>query len=285
MPPVESTVGFPPLKGLGNCTRLQTPANCDPSPCWACNITLHFSSDLATGGAWTPHTTQLIGLSNYDNIMNWNPAPVVLPNGSIAVMIHTDDNNGWSGESIAIADTWQGPYTVTVGNEAVANEPLSQEGVCVCVCVCVPVCVWWCKLCYCFAVPPGCFGLGAFSHFLIQQTRLPHKFTDPFMWIDARGNYHALVHKMFDPQGMGPCGWWAGGHLFSTDGTKWSPIYRAYNTTVRTQDGGEIIFQRRERPKLIFDANKVPTHLFNGAITNTTATDSGVYTIVAPLNV
>jgi len=52
---------------------------------------------------------------------------MVLPNGSIAVMIHTDDNNGWSGETIAVAPTWQGPYTVTVGNEAVNNEPLKQE--------------------------------------------------------------------------------------------------------------------------------------------------------------
>ena len=52
---------------------------------------------------------------------------MVLPNGSIAVMIHTNDNNGWSGETIAVAESWEGPYYVTVGNEQVANEPLSQE--------------------------------------------------------------------------------------------------------------------------------------------------------------
>jgi len=125
-PKVEE-VTFPPLKGLGNCTRLATPNNCNPNPCWSCNVTLHYSQDLNAEGPWTPITTQLIGLSNYDNIGNWNPAPMVLPNGSIAVMIHTNDNNGWSGETIAVADSWKGPYTVTVGNEEVANEPLSQE--------------------------------------------------------------------------------------------------------------------------------------------------------------
>ena len=65
------TEGFPPLKGLGNCTRLTTPANCNPNPCWSCNVTLHTSKDLNAEGPWTPHTTQLIGLSNYDNIGNW----------------------------------------------------------------------------------------------------------------------------------------------------------------------------------------------------------------------
>ena len=72
-----------------------------------------------------------------------------------------------------------------------------------------------------------------------------------------------LVHLMFDPPGNGPCGLWSGGHLFSRDGTRWSPIYRAYNTTVALEGGGSVTFQRRERPKLIFDAAGTPTHLFN----------------------
>jgi hypothetical protein len=106
------------------------------------------------------------------------------------------------------------------------------------------------------------------------------------MWIDARGHYHVLYHKMFDPQGQGPCGLWAGGHSFSKDGTLWSPIYRSYNTTVVTTDGKVTVLQRRERPKLIFNTDKVPTHLFNGAILKDAAgVGSGTYTIVAPLNV
>jgi hypothetical protein len=38
---------------------------------------------------------------------------------------------------------------------------------------------------------------------------------------------------------------------------------------------------RRERPKLLFNARNVPTHLYNGAISK----DYGAYTIVAPLQV
>ena len=116
-----------PLRGLGNCTVLAHPANCNPNPCWACNITLHTAADVNGAPPWTPHTAQIIGLSNFDNIGNYNPAPLVLANGSIALMIHTDDNQGWSGESIAIAQDWRGPYVVTVGNEQVANLPKSQE--------------------------------------------------------------------------------------------------------------------------------------------------------------
>jgi len=127
-------------------------------------------------------------------------------------MIHTSDNSGWSGESIAVADTWEGPYRVTVGNEQVANLPHSQE--------------------------------------------------DPFMWQDSRLHYHVLYHKMFDPPGGGPCGIWAGGHSFSQDGTSWSPIYRAYNTSFKTTDGGVLVAQRRERPKLIFNADHIPSEYY-----------------------
>lgn len=103
------------------------------------------------------------------------------------------------------------------------------------------------------------------------------------MWKDARGHWHVLYHKMFDPPGQGPCGIWAGGHSFSPDGTAWSPIYRAYNTTLRTEDGDTLTVQRRERPKLIFNERMQPTHLYNGVITGQPG--SGTYTAVAPLNV
>jgi len=110
----------------------------------------------------------------------------------------------------------------------------------------------------------------------------PHP-CSPFMWQDSRGHWHVLYHKMFDPPGQGPCGIWAGGHSFSPDGTAWSPIYRAYNTTLRTEDGGSLTVQRRERPKLIFNQRMQPTHLYNGVITGQPG--SGTYTAVAPLNV
>lgn len=85
---------------------------------------------------------------------------------------------------------------------------------------------------------------------------------------------------MYDPPGMGPCGFWAGGHMASVDGTQWTPIYRAYNTTVFTDDGKATTFQRRERPKLIFDGAMRPTHLFNGVIPQ----QGNPYTMVAPIS-
>ena len=104
------------------------------------------------------------------------------------------------------------------------------------------------------------------------------------MWLDKRGHFHALVHLMFDPPGNGPCGLWAGGHMCSLDGTSWTPISRAYNTSVTTTDGNVYTFSRRERPKLIFDSNKNPTHIFNGAIPTGGAGGVNTYTIVAPIN-
>jgi hypothetical protein len=88
--------GHGPLGRYGNCS-VQSPApnNCDPNPCWTCNVTVHVSATPDAAGPWTPHTVVINGLSNYDNLLNWNPSPMVLANGSVAVMIHTNDNQGW----------------------------------------------------------------------------------------------------------------------------------------------------------------------------------------------
>ena len=52
-------------------------------------------------------------------------------------------------------------------------------------------------------------------HYDAEKT-LCHTRRDPFLFIDKRGHWHALVHKMFDPSGQGPCGSWSGGHLYVT---------------------------------------------------------------------
>jgi len=65
------------------------------------------------------------------------------------------------------------------------------------------------------------------------------------MWIDKRGNFHALYHRMFDPKGPLDPNWghedgswnrtgspvpvpgWSGAHSFSRDGlSNWSPLNR-----------------------------------------------------------
>ena len=226
----ETGQKYPSHRGnVGNCTPVTEPSNCNPGPCLACNVTLHVGDSDETPGPWESFSTQIIGLSSSDNLNNWNPAPFILPNGSIALMIHTDDNQGWSGEVIAIASTWKGPYIVTVSDNAVNNLPNKQE--------------------------------------------------DPFLWVDRRGYWHVLYHLMFDPDPKEPCGLNSGGHSFSIDGTSWSPIFHAYNTTIQLEDGSSYTFSRRERPKLLFNTQGIPTHLYNGVI----SADYGVYTLVAPL--
>ena len=137
-----------------------------------------------------------------------------------------------------------------------------------------------------------------------------------------RGNWHVLYHRMFDngttslPNGAGSGtsqgaeGCWSGGHgaslavlpsrpasgpsrqsgssaAFSKDGIKWSPISRAYNTTVPLEDGSEVTFVSRERPKLVNGANGRPAYLSNAVQPKQAAgPDSGVtHTLVVPLNV
>uniref|UniRef100_A0A7S4N9D3 EGF-like domain-containing protein n=1 Tax=Odontella aurita TaxID=265563 RepID=A0A7S4N9D3_9STRA len=107
---------------------------------------------------------------------------------------------------------------------------------------------------------------------------------DPFLWKDGRGHWHVLYHKMFDPPGNNPVPspGWVGGHSFSKNGLDWSPIERAYNTTVHYEDGMRIEMKRRERPKLIFDKDGVtPTHLSNGVISP--ENEGATYTLVVPL--
>ena len=74
---------------------------------------------------------------------------------------------------------------------------------------------------------------------------------------------------------------------FSKDGIKWSPISRAYNTTVPLEDGSEVTFVSRERPKLVNGANGRPAYLSNAVQPKQAAgPDSGVtHTLVVPLNV
>jgi hypothetical protein len=141
---------------------------------------------------------------------------------------------------------------------------------------------------------------------------------DPFLWIDHRGHWHALYHKMFDAiddngeattaaaadpsqadaeyygylydnydghpdkNGCCPSPGWSGGHAFSVDGLSWSKITRCYNTTTHFEDGTSMEMVRRERPKLIFDPQDgvTPTHLVNGVFN----VELGTYTLVTPIN-
>lgn len=215
------------------------------APVGPVNFTLHTAPSPT--GPWTATTLSPIGWNDswtLQNPGNWNPAPVFLADGSLRVMAHTDWDP-WAGEVILEAPHWKGPYTVRGGDE-----------------------IDHCDYCE----------------------------EDPFMWQDTRGNWHVLYHRMFDPYGPLDPNWgksrqhppgspvpkgWAGGHAFSRDGFTWSTWSRCYNTSVVLTNGTTVEHQRRERPKLLFDKEGHPTHLYNGAFD---ASGSPVtFTIVAPI--
>jgi hypothetical protein len=209
------------------------------------NFTVH--SAPGPQGPWTPHTFSPVGWNvswSLQNPGNWNPAPVFLPDGSLRVMAHTDWAP-WAGETILTAAHWKGPYTVR-GSDLLDHCAFCEE--------------------------------------------------DPFMWRDKRGHWHVLYHRMFDPYGALDPHWgkwkaqpasnpvprgWSGGHAFSRDGFSWSNWSRCYNTSVTLTDGKVVEHNRRERPKLLFDSDGSPTHLYNGVFD--AAGSSVTYTIVAPI--
>jgi hypothetical protein len=188
------------------------------------------------------------------NLGNWNPAPVMLPDGRVRIMAHTDWTK-WAGETILEAPSYKGPYTVKTGD-------------------------------------------------LIDHCSYCEE--DPFMWVDKRGHWHVLYHRMHDPYGPLDPNWgaedgswnrskqaiplgWAGGHSFSRDGIhNWSKIGRCWNTSMLLTNGSIFELSRRERPKLLIQ-DGTPTHLFNGAKREhpDTGLDGGAisFTAVTPLNV
>ncbi|KAI1497765.1 hypothetical protein F5X99DRAFT_395743 [Biscogniauxia marginata] len=107
---------------------------------------------------------------------------------------------------------------------------------------------------------------------------------DPFLWQDKRGHWHFLVHYMIDiPLGLkGPR---VGAHAYARDWKgPWTLNSKtlAYNTTVRFDDGTEIEYYRRERPKLYFsdDGEMTPIYLLNGV---QEFNKSGSYTLIQPI--
>jgi hypothetical protein len=104
-------------------------------------FTIHFASSLA--GPWRALNATIPNFRTADNMNNWNPAPVGLPDGRVRIMVHTDPAP-WAGEVIVEAKDWRGPYRRITGDVMA-----------------------YCSKC--------------------QE--------DPFMWVDKRGHWHALLHK------------------------------------------------------------------------------------------
>jgi hypothetical protein len=91
--------------------------------------------------------------------------------------------------------------------------------------------------------------------------------TDPFLWRDKQGAFHAVFHcrNWFQKQSPADGVSDAGGHAFSADGVTWQlapePVW---TTTVEHTDGTNTTFFHRERPQVFIDPEtSTPAALFN----------------------
>ena len=80
---------------------------------------------------------------------------------------------------------------------------------------------------------------------------------DPYLWVDARGNWHLLQHA-FNVNQTTHCGSsMVSAHAFSRDGKKFTtlqPHIPPYGHTVRYADGSSKVYSTLERPKLVRDS-------------------------------
>ena len=96
----------------------------------------------------------------------------------------------------------------------------------------------------------------------IARGGTPGIFEDGFLWIDPRGNWHMLFHTYTMPD-VDPIA--ISGHSFSRDGLTWIPAcVQPYFNIANVTNGPPVIMSTRERPKLLFNTQGEPTHLFNG---------------------
>ena len=106
----------PPWKTGGACPH--DAAHAMPlGGCMDVNFTIYYSDD-GPAGEYKRHTAQILGWPvhsrgrpwEFGPYGNWNPAPLVHPNGSIYVLAHTEQYGFKHGEAIITADSWRGPY-------------------------------------------------------------------------------------------------------------------------------------------------------------------------------
>lgn len=99
-----------------------------------------------------------------------------------------------------------------------------------------------------------------------RQTGPAGNYEDPFLYTDARGNFHLLYHVYNTNENKYECkNSTVSAHAFSVDGFTWNiSATQPYTTQVELTTGETITVATRERPKLWFDSNGQMTHLFNG---------------------
>lgn len=105
---------------------------------------------------------------------------------------------------------------------------------------------------------------------------------DPFVWIDRRGRFHAVLHNM-EPstQEVGYCGV----HAFSEAGDVWTAGGWAFGATVNYTDGSSFTLTRRERPHLLFNEDGSLRALSNGVQYGGPpgSQEDAIFTLVQPI--
>eukprot|EP00036_Acanthoecidae_sp_10tr_P012986 CAMPEP_0206288316 /NCGR_PEP_ID=MMETSP0106_2-20121207/1553_1 /ASSEMBLY_ACC=CAM_ASM_000206 /TAXON_ID=81532 /ORGANISM="Acanthoeca-like sp., Strain 10tr" /LENGTH=351 /DNA_ID=CAMNT_0053718865 /DNA_START=128 /DNA_END=1180 /DNA_ORIENTATION=- len=88
---------------------------------------------------------------------------------------------------------------------------------------------------------------------------------DPMLWQDvATGVWHSIQHNLEGPHMCEGQLCQVGTHQFSLDGQQWYSTGTAYTNLVAYTDGSTHLFDRRERPHMVFAENStVPVALSN----------------------
>ena len=84
-------------------------------------ITANFTISFAQHprGPYAKHVASILewpATWDYGEHGNWNPSPLVHPNGTIFLMAHTSSKGFMNGEAIIAANSWRGPYRVVASN-------------------------------------------------------------------------------------------------------------------------------------------------------------------------
>ena len=89
---------------------------------------------------------------------------------------------------------------------------------------------------------------------------------DPMLWQDMEtGVFHSIQHSLESRATKGQPSQ-VGTHQFSLDGFEWIFTGAAYTNLVEYTDGSHHLFDRRERPHLVFEENTTrPIALSNSA--------------------
>lgn len=119
-PPAPPVTPNPPWV-VGNCTQ-STPHGGAWAGCITANFTIFWSD--TPNGTYAEHTAQIVDWPvhrtgrpwDYGAIGNWNPAPIVHPNGTVFLLVHPEQFGFKHGEAILRADTWRGPYRLVAAD-------------------------------------------------------------------------------------------------------------------------------------------------------------------------